>query len=212
MQNESLIYRDQPQNCQTVAEQQRCSRCLRWRLHQAAFSFNLVDILKTQGDHIAKCIAACNDKQHGVVMDVTEESEEWWVQQVIANRGKSNYARDCTPGYYNFEGTEQRHQDGNFNGGVIAYYNHVSLIRHAMRACIMMHRDARCIVHSAAVAVGTLGDSTVVLPHFERRLHRRPPFRNSCPDFFISSPRISLSTIAQVNEVGDQLNEHFEFF
>ena len=37
-------------------------------------------------------------------MDVTEASEDWWVQQVVANRGKSSYAANCTPGYYNFEG------------------------------------------------------------------------------------------------------------
>ena len=64
--------------------------------YQASFSFNLVNILQTQGDHIAKCIGACREKD--AVMDASEESEEWWVQQVIANRGKSNYAKNCTPG------------------------------------------------------------------------------------------------------------------
>ena len=85
-----------------------------------------MDILQTQGDHIAKCIGACREKD--AVMDASEESEEWWVQQVIANRGKSNYAKNCTPGYYNFEGQEQRRQDGNFNGGVLAYYEHVNAV------------------------------------------------------------------------------------
>ena len=122
--------------------------------YQASFSFNLVDILQTQGDHIAKCIGACREKD--AVMDASEESEEWWVQQVIANRGKSNYAKNCTPGRerncspfrsnrpmpssphslteravcldYNFEGQEQRRQDGNFNGGVLAYYEHVNAV------------------------------------------------------------------------------------
>jgi hypothetical protein len=37
-------------------------------------------------------------------MDVTEASEDWWVQYVVANRGKSSYAATCTPGHYNFEG------------------------------------------------------------------------------------------------------------
>ena len=61
-------------------------------------------------------------------MDVTEASEDWWVQQVVANRGESSYAANCTPGYYNFEGQEQRHQDGNFNGGVLAYYEHMNSV------------------------------------------------------------------------------------
>ena len=29
---------------------------------------------------------------------------------------------------YNFEGQEQRRQDGNFNGGVLAYYEHVNAV------------------------------------------------------------------------------------
>ena len=41
-------------------------------------------------------------KTRDIVMDVSEAAEEWWVQQVIANRGKSNYSANCTPGYYNF--------------------------------------------------------------------------------------------------------------
>ncbi|MCG8588287.1 MAG: NAD(P)/FAD-dependent oxidoreductase, partial [Proteobacteria bacterium] len=40
-------------------------------------------------------------------MDVTAETEEWWVQEVIANRGKTTRSQDCTPGYYNFEGEHQ---------------------------------------------------------------------------------------------------------
>jgi cyclohexanone monooxygenase len=99
--------------------------------YQAAFSFNLVDILKTQGDHIAKVVSACNAHGDGVV-DVKADSEEWWVQQVIANRAKSSYAADCTPGYYNFEGQEQRPQDGNFNGGVIKYYDSVNAVGDAL--------------------------------------------------------------------------------
>ena len=44
---------------------------------------------------------------------------------MIANRGKSNYSRNCTPGYYNFEGQFQRRQDGNYNGGILKYYQHI---------------------------------------------------------------------------------------
>lgn len=68
-------------------------------------------------------------KTRDIVMDVSEAAEEWWVQQVIANRGKSNYSANCTPGYCNFEGdAERRRQDRNFNGGVLSYYEHVNAI------------------------------------------------------------------------------------
>jgi hypothetical protein len=51
-----------------------------------------------------------------------------WVGQVITNRGKSAYAANCTPGYYNFEGEAQRRQDGNYNGGINKYYEHLEAV------------------------------------------------------------------------------------
>ncbi len=57
-------------------------------------------------------------------IDVTPEAEEWWVQEVIANRGKTTRSEDCTPGYYNFEGESQRRQDGNYNGSYPKYIAH----------------------------------------------------------------------------------------
>ena len=71
--------------------------------YQATFRFNLTDVLQTQGDHIAACIDHARRNGHHS-MDPTPEIEEWWVQEVIANRGKTTRAADCTPGYYNFEG------------------------------------------------------------------------------------------------------------
>jgi cyclohexanone monooxygenase len=91
--------------------------------YQATFQFNLTDVLQTQGDHIAACIDyARRNGQHA--MDVTPEAEEWWVQEIIANRGKTSRAADCTPGYYNFEGQFQRRQDGNYNGSYPNYIAH----------------------------------------------------------------------------------------
>jgi cation diffusion facilitator CzcD-associated flavoprotein CzcO len=91
--------------------------------YQASFRFNLTDLLQTQGDHIAACIDHARRNDHHA-MDVTEESEQWWVQEVIANRGKTTRSEDCTPGYYNFEGETQRRQDGNYNDSYPAYIKH----------------------------------------------------------------------------------------
>ena len=99
--------------------------------YQASFQFNLTDMLQTQGDHIAECIAYAREHNHQT-MDVTEEAEEWWVQEVINNRGKTFRSEECTSGYYNFEGQHQRRQDGNYNGGFIQYYKHMGNVRAKM--------------------------------------------------------------------------------
>lgn len=88
--------------------------------YQASFQFNLTDMMQSQGGHIAACIdyARKHDYQS---LDVTEESEEFWVQEVIKFRGKTDRNKQCTPGYYNFEGADNRRQDGTYNGGFVKY-------------------------------------------------------------------------------------------
>ena len=104
--------------------------------YQASFRFNLTDVLQTQGDHIAGCIAWA--REHGVhALDVTPEAEEWWVQEVIANRGKTSRAADCTPGYYNFEGEHQRRQDGNYNGTYPQYIAHTRDVLNRIEECFV---------------------------------------------------------------------------
>ena len=100
--------------------------------YQASFQFNLTEMLQTQGDHIAACIdyVLANDYQ---TLDVCDEAEEWWVQKVIEHRGKTSRSEECTPGYYNFEGNEQRRQDGNYNGGFRQYFEHQGLVREKMQ-------------------------------------------------------------------------------
>lgn len=99
--------------------------------YQAFFAFNLTDVLNSQGEHIAECIdyARRNDV-HSI--DCTGDAEEWWVQEVIDHRGKTTRNRDCTPGYYNFEGSENRRQDGNYNGTMREYLDHMSAVRSDM--------------------------------------------------------------------------------
>ncbi len=89
--------------------------------YQAPFQFNLTFMLQTQGRHIAECISYV--LEHGyTAIDTTDASEQWWVDEVIRHRGKTNRNKECTPGYYNFEGEPNRRQDGNYNGGFYQYY------------------------------------------------------------------------------------------
>ncbi len=92
--------------------------------YQASFQFNLTDLLQVQGDHIANCIDHVRSGGFDII-DCTEEAEEQWVQEVIEHRGKTTRNQECTPGYYNFEGQENRRQDGNYNGGFPAYIDHI---------------------------------------------------------------------------------------
>ena len=99
--------------------------------YQASFQFNLTDLLQVQGDHIANCIDHARRPGYDTI-DVRPESEEWWVQEVIAHRGKTSRNAECTPGYYNFEGEENRRQDGNYNGGFPRYIDHIGAVEFAM--------------------------------------------------------------------------------
>ena len=88
--------------------------------YQASFQFNITDVLQVQGAHIAACIQYTREHGHKTI-DVTPEMEEWWVQEVINFRGKTDRNKECTPGYYNFEGEFNRRQDGTYNGGFKRY-------------------------------------------------------------------------------------------
>lgn len=101
--------------------------------YQASFQFNLTDMLQTQGDHIAECIAWVRERGYAT-LDPTEDAEAWWVQEVIEHRGKTSRNQDCTPGYYNFEGESNRRQDGNYNGGFRRYWLHQGEVRERMEA------------------------------------------------------------------------------
>ena len=100
--------------------------------YQASFQFNLTEMLQTQGDHIAACIDYVRTNGYHT-LDVSDAAEEWWVQEVIGHRGKTSRSEECTPGYYNFEGNEQRRQDGNYNGGFRQYFEHQGLVREKMQ-------------------------------------------------------------------------------
>jgi cyclohexanone monooxygenase len=98
---------------------------------QASFQLNIIVIMQSQGEHIVDCIDYM--RRHNLqAMDVTDETEEWWVQEVIKHRGKTSRAEDCTPGYYNFEGAQERRQDGNYNGSVLTYFAYQAEVREKM--------------------------------------------------------------------------------
>jgi cation diffusion facilitator CzcD-associated flavoprotein CzcO len=94
---------------------------------QASFQFNLTDVLHAQGEHIAACIDHVRRNGYRTI-DATPEAEEFWVQEVIAHRGKTSRNEECTPGYYNSYGESNRRQDGNYNGGFPEYVRHMATV------------------------------------------------------------------------------------
>jgi cation diffusion facilitator CzcD-associated flavoprotein CzcO len=99
--------------------------------YQASFQFNLTFMLQTQADHIADCIDYVRKRGY-TMMDAAPDTEQWWVDEVIRNRARTNRNKECTPGYYNFEGEDQRKQDGNYNGTFLQYFEHMSSVRQDM--------------------------------------------------------------------------------
>ncbi len=110
--------------------------------YQASFQFNLTDMLQTQGDHIAACIDYVRANGYATI-DPTVDAEEWWVQEVIAHRGKTSRNQECTPGYYNFEGESNRRQDGNYNGGFKRYFEHQGEVRAQMQTHFVFDRPSQ---------------------------------------------------------------------
>jgi cation diffusion facilitator CzcD-associated flavoprotein CzcO len=71
---------------------------------QSAVTVNIPYIMDEQSKHIAAIVKRCLDLQVRAI-DVTEEAEEAWQQEMRAKSVVSEkFFRECTPGYYNNEG------------------------------------------------------------------------------------------------------------
>ena len=108
--------------------------------YQASFQFNITDVLTVQGGHIAASIDFAR-RNNCTSIDVTPEIEDWWVQQVIAHRGKTDRNKDCTPGYYNFEGEDNRRQDGTYNGGFKRYVELIEEAKEKMDEIFIINKE-----------------------------------------------------------------------
>jgi cation diffusion facilitator CzcD-associated flavoprotein CzcO len=99
--------------------------------YQANFQFNLTFMLQTQAEYIADVVQYTRENGHKSI-DPTDNTEQWWVDEVVKNRARTDRNKQCTPGYYNFEGEAQRNQDGNYNGSFEQYYQHMQTLKQGM--------------------------------------------------------------------------------
>ncbi len=77
---------------------------------------------RRQAEHFASLVKRCLDR--GVDFEVTEQAEQDWLA-VLADKAMKDitFLRECTPGYYNNEGKDQRDSIwlSNYGGGPFEY-------------------------------------------------------------------------------------------
>ena len=75
-------------------------------INQNAFSPNMTAMFDDQAMHVSYIINEVKQRKKQSI-EVSAEAEEAWVQEIIkyAGTGPLNFQNDCTPGYYNREGT-----------------------------------------------------------------------------------------------------------
>ena len=93
--------------------------CFMMSIAQSGFTVNFPYMTNEQAKHIAYVIHRALEK--GIrSLEVTEKAEADWVEAVIGRSGlTTDFAENCTPGYYNNEGqpTETSKQNGFYFGG-----------------------------------------------------------------------------------------------
>jgi cation diffusion facilitator CzcD-associated flavoprotein CzcO len=93
--------------------------CFMMSIAQSGFTVNFPYMINEQAKHIAYVIHRALEK--GIrSLEVMEKAEAEWVEAVIGRSGfASEFAENCTPGYYNNEGqpTETSKQNGFYFGG-----------------------------------------------------------------------------------------------
>jgi cyclohexanone monooxygenase len=91
----------------------------------SGYAANFVHMLSRQGKHIAAIIKAFKEQGVGK-FDATAAAEEDWTQMIIKNQWRSSsLQKECTPGYYNLEGSindsDKLRSRGNYGLGPLAF-------------------------------------------------------------------------------------------
>jgi cation diffusion facilitator CzcD-associated flavoprotein CzcO len=75
---------------------------------QAALTPNFIHVTTEQANHIAYVISQAR-KRNIRTVEPTQEAEEKWVQTILDFAAmRAEFLKECTPGYYNNEGTPSR--------------------------------------------------------------------------------------------------------
>lgn len=95
---------------------------------QTASAVNAVHLLDEQATYVAHVIGSANRDQYRQVV-ASSAAVDAWVDEVMsspANAAMLAFYAECTPGYYNAEGSAKKSTDlfsgGRYGGGPLAYY------------------------------------------------------------------------------------------
>lgn len=90
---------------------------------QSGFTVNYPHMLEEQARHVSFILRRLTDE--GVTrVEVSEQSEQWWVDQILAlSQNNIKFLESCTPGYYNNEGRPAARsvQGGSYGAGPVAF-------------------------------------------------------------------------------------------
>jgi cyclohexanone monooxygenase len=97
--------------------------CFWVQIVQAALSPNFLHVTGEQAAHLAYVISEC--KRRGVVaVEPTAQAEESWVETILTMAQlRADFLAECTPGYYNNEGTADAAaaKNASYGGGAPAF-------------------------------------------------------------------------------------------
>ena len=78
--------------------------CFFMQTIQAALTPNHLHVTDEQAKHFAYIVKTCHDRGIRTV-EPTQEAEDEWVNTILElSEPRTRYLKECTPGYYNFEG------------------------------------------------------------------------------------------------------------
>ncbi|MFC4627412.1 flavin-containing monooxygenase [Promicromonospora alba] len=108
---------------------------------QTASSVNFVHILQKQAEHVAAVIARA-EHEGARRVEPTAEAEERWLRTLHETAHDSSaFQAECTPGYYNAEGT--RSFTGlSYSPGPVAFHRLLSKWRAGDMSEVLVHEDA----------------------------------------------------------------------
>jgi cyclohexanone monooxygenase len=98
--------------------------CFHMGFTQTGYTPNFTYMLDNQAQHIAAVVAAA--KARGLkALEASKQAEDDWVALVNAPNQMSEYLANCTPGYYNAEGTSKGNDgflQGHYPEGGVRFY------------------------------------------------------------------------------------------
>ena len=91
---------------------------------QSGFTVSFPHAMNEQAKHISYIIQQVS-QSNAKVVEVTEEAEQEWVQEIIKmSRLSESFQAECTPGYYNNEGkpNPKSVQNGSYGAGPVKFF------------------------------------------------------------------------------------------